>query len=199
MQALCLIEIYAQNISCIYFAIAISQQKILISTFSNDQKTTLINILENLPFNMPFKFFNKPSAQAKTVLSTLKDIYDGKDTNIKLPLATSGLPAYTRKVLIATASIPVGYVTSYSAIAKVVGGGARAVGNAMACNLFAPIVPCHRVVKSNLGLGGYAGGLQVKLEFLRREKRGFASPRMVEVNGGSLEVFPVEYVLKKYA
>jgi len=101
-------------------------------------------------------------------------------------------------VLNATASIPVGYVASYGAIAKAVGGGARAVGNVMACNLFAPIVPCHRVVKSNLRLGGYAGGLQVKLEFLSREKRGFESPRTVEVNGVMLEVFPVEYILKKY-
>ena len=193
-----MIEIYAQNMGCIYFAIAISQQKILVSTFSIDQKTALNNILDNLPFSTPFQFFHKPSAQARTALLALKDIYDGKDATINLSLATSDLPAYNRKVLNATASIPVGYVTSYGAIAKAVGGGARAVGKAMACNLFAPIVPCHRVVKSNLGLGGYAGGLQVKLEFLSREKRGFESPRTVEVNGAALEVFPVEYVLKKY-
>jgi O-6-methylguanine DNA methyltransferase len=195
-----LIEIYTQKIGFIYFAIAISQQKIVTSTFSIIQKTAIHIILSNLPFNMPFQFFDNPSAQAKTALLALKDIYDGKDGNINLPLATSDLPAYTRKVLNATASIPIGYVTSYGAIAKAVGGGARAVGNAMARNLFAPIVPCHRVVKSDLGLGGYgAGGLQVKLEFLSREKRGFVSPRTVEVNRAQLEVFPVEFVLRKYA
>ncbi len=117
-----------------------------------------------------------------------------------LPLATAHLPSYTKKVLKATVAIPVGYVTTYGAIAEAVGGGARAVGNAMACNRFAPVVPCHRVVKSDLSLGGYgAGGLQVKFEFLSREKRGYTEPKTVEVSGGQLKVFPVEHVLAKFA
>ncbi len=149
---------------------------------------------------MPFQVFHEPTAQAKAVLSALKDIYDGKEPQVKLTLATKTLPAYTKKVLKATLAIPVGYVTSYGAIAKAVGGGARAVGNAMACNRFPPVVPCHRVVKSDLGLGGYgAGGLRVKLGFLNREKRGYTETKTVKVDGGELAVFPVEFVLKKYA
>jgi alkylated DNA nucleotide flippase Atl1 len=77
-----------------------------------------------------------------------------------------------------------------------VGGGPRAVGNIMAANPFAPIVPCHRVVKSDFTLGGYGGGLKVKLELLRREKRGFSALKEIEANGGRLQVFPVEYVLR---
>ena len=81
------------------------------------------------------------------------------------------LPSYTQKVLKATPAVPAGYVTTYGAIAEAVGGGPRAVGNAMACNLFAPVVPCHRVVKSDLTLGGYGiGGLQVKYTFLDPRK-----------------------------
>ena len=107
------------------------------------------------------------------------------------------LPSYTQRVLKATAQIPLGYVTSYSSIAKAVGGGPRAVGNIMAANPFAPIVPCHRVVKSDFGLGGYGGGLKVKVELLQREKRGFSASKEVEVKGGSyLAVFPAEYALK---
>ena len=77
-------------------------------------------------------------------------------------------------MLNATAQIPLGYVASYGSIAKAAGGGPRAVGNVMAANPFAPIVPCHRVVKSDLTIGGYGGGLKVKFELIRkREKRFF--------------------------
>jgi methylated-DNA-[protein]-cysteine S-methyltransferase len=129
----------------------------------------------------------------------LRTIYDGKDTATNLPLSTSHLPAYTKKVLKATSAIPLGYVISYGGIAKAVGGGPRAVGNVMAGNPFAPIVPCHRVVKSDFTLGGYGGGLRVKLELLRREQRGYSESSEIQINGGALTVFPVEYVLKNLA
>jgi alkylated DNA nucleotide flippase Atl1 len=67
----------------------------------------------------------------------------------------------------------------------------------MASNPFAPIVPCHRVVKSDFTLGGYGGGLKVKVELLSREKRGFSRSKEVQVSGGSLTVFPAEYALKR--
>ncbi len=86
--------------------------------------------------------------------------------------------------------IPLGYVTSYGAIAKAVGGSPRAVGNVMASNPFAPIVPCHRVVKSDLTLGGYGGGLKVKVELLSREKRGFSSLKTGAGGWRSLHGFP---------
>jgi methylated-DNA-[protein]-cysteine S-methyltransferase len=140
-----------------------------------------------------------PTVTAKTTFAALKDIYDGKDTKTQLPLVTAHLPAYAKKVLNATLAIPIGYVTSYGAIANAVGGGARAVGNAMACNLFPPIVPCHRVVKSDLTMGGYSGGgLKVKIEFLKREQRGYNEPKNIPLQGGILKVFPVEFVLRKF-
>jgi hypothetical protein len=46
-------------------------------------------------------------------------------------------------------------------------------------------------------LGGYGGGLDVKLAFLIREKRGFTATREIPVNGRKLQVFPVEFVLRK--
>ena len=107
------------------------------------------------------------------------------------------LPAYTRRVLEVTALIPAGYVASYWSVAKAAGGGPRAVGNVMARNPFAPFVPCHRVVSSDFTLGGYGGGLDVKLDFLVREKRGYTSPRQIPVDGKKLQVFPVEFVLRK--
>jgi methylated-DNA-[protein]-cysteine S-methyltransferase len=127
----------------------------------------------------------------------LKNIYDGKDVTIGFPLAMEHLPEYSRKVLPVASLIPVGYVSSYGCVAKAVGGGPRAVGNVMASNPFAPIVPCHRVVSSDFTLGGYGGGLKVKLAFLKREKRGYGSKREISVGGKKLQVFPVEFVLRK--
>ena len=122
-----------------------------------------------------------------------------QNVNASFPLALTRLPIYTQKALKATAQIPLGYVASYGSIAKAVGGGPRAVGNVMASNPFAPIIPCHRVVKSDFTLGGYGGGLKVKLELLSREKRGFSSSKEIEVNGRQLQVFPVEYSLRNFS
>ncbi len=141
------------------------------------------------------KFFISHQSSPSATLAFLKKIYDGQEIDVSLPLALTRLPTYTQKVLKATSRIPLGYVASYGSIAQAVGGGPRAVGNVMASNPFAPIVPCHRVVKSDFTLGGYGGGLKVKLEFLTREKKGFSSSKEVEVNGRLLQVFPVEYTL----
>jgi O-6-methylguanine DNA methyltransferase len=194
-----MIEIYAQCIQDTWFAIAINQQQIVTSSFGTDQKTTINNVLRNISFNLPFQVFHEPTAYVKQTLTTLKNIYDGKNVNTNLPLATSHLPSYTKKVLKTTSTIPLGYITSYGSIAEAVGGGPRAVGNIMASNPFAPIIPCHRVVKTDFTLGGYGFGLKVKLELLGREKRGFSSKKEIEVDGAQLTVFPVENVLRNFA
>jgi O-6-methylguanine DNA methyltransferase len=142
-----------------------------------------------MPFNLPFQVFHEPVAFAKNILAILKSLYDGKKINANLSLATEHLPAYTRKVLKSTSIIPLGYVTSYGTIAKAIGGGPRAVGNIMASNPFAPIIPCHRVVKADFTLGGY--GLGLRLRLLSGKSEGFVS-KEIEVDAGWLTVFPVE-------
>ncbi len=194
-----MIEIYTQNFDDLWFSIALNQQQIVASSLGADQPKTTKNILENISFNHPFQIFHEPTTFAKNALNTMKNIYDGKNVSSNLPLATNHLPLYTKKVLKTTLTIPLGYITSYGAIAKVVGGGPRAVGNIMASNPFAPIVPCHRVVRANFSLGGYGFGLKAKIDFLRREKQGFSSSREIEVQSGRLTVYPVEQVLRNFA
>ena len=191
-----MIEVYSQELNGVWFGVACAEQEILASSFSASQQSTLGNLLTIIPYNMPFQVFHEPLAFAKDTFVSLKKIYDGENVNVSFPLAYGHLPAYTQKVLKATLQVPLGYVTSYGLIAQAVGGGPRAVGNVMASNPFAPIVPCHRVVKSDFTLGGYGGGLKVKVELLNREKRGFLLSKDIKVNGGSLRVFPVEYALK---
>lgn len=194
-----MIEIYPQNFDGTWFAVALLDRKIVRSWFGSSEAPTLKNVLDNLPFDVPFEVFHEPTTHAKNILTALKSVFDGKETSQELPLSTTHLPAYTKKVLKTTMAIPIGYVTTYGTIAKAVGGGARAVGNAMATNPYAPIVPCHRVVKSDFKLGGYGGGLKVKVDFLKREKRGFSSATDVEVGGALLRVYPVEFALRDMA
>lgn len=153
------------------------------------------SLLSAVLFEVPLQVFSEPTAFAADALALVKDVYDGKGASRGLPLAMEHLSVYTRKVLEATALIPVGYVVSYGGVAEAAGGGARAVGNVMATNPFAPVVPCHRVVGAGFTLGGYGGGLDVKRRFLEREKRGYAFQREISVGERKLRVFPVESVL----
>ena len=196
MDVKVMIEVYSQELDSVWFGVACAEQQIFASSFSASEQSTLVNMLTMIPYNTPFQVFHEPSAFAKDTFVSLKKIYYGKNVNVNFPLSYGHLPAYTQKVLKATLQIPLGYITSYGSIANAVGGGPRAVGNVMASNPFAPIVPCHRVVKSDFTLGGYGGGLRVKVELLGREKRGFLRSKEIQVNGRSLTVFPAEYALK---
>ncbi len=78
---------------------------------------------------------------------------------------------FQRAVYRAICRIPKGQTRSYEWVARQIGRprAARAVGNALHANPFAPAVPCHRVIRSNGALGGYLGGLRRKLALLRNE------------------------------
>jgi len=106
------------------------------------------------------------------VLSVVHDVAEGNESakvaGIKLDL--SGLTPKQESVMKAALKIPRGSTASYGELASRAGvpGAARFVGNVMATNRLGPIVPCHRVVSST-GLGGYGGGLSVKVKLLKKE------------------------------
>jgi methylated-DNA-[protein]-cysteine S-methyltransferase len=89
------------------------------------------------------------------------------DTRVDL----SGLTPFRRKVLGETVKVPAGHYTTYSQLAAKAGRprAARAAGNALHDNPVAIIVPCHRVLRGDGSLGGYAGGLDAKAWLLRHE------------------------------
>jgi len=66
-------------------------------------------------------------------------------------------------------SVPRGSVTTYKLYAEVVGTSPRHVGRLMASNPLPVVLPCHRVVRSDLSLGGYTGGVEVKKALLAYE------------------------------
>ncbi len=67
--------------------------------------------------------------------------------------------------------VPKGKITTYGELAKAVGlkNGQRAVGKIMNKNPYPVIIPCHRVVKSDGTIGGYAYGEEIKSDMLTRE------------------------------
>lgn len=86
--------------------------------------------------------------------------------SIKGPVANK----FDLKVLKLVLKIPRGEVRTYKEVAESMDSRAwRAVGSAMARNPFPLVIPCHRVVKSDLSLGSYGGGLEMKKELLKKE------------------------------
>ncbi len=78
---------------------------------------------------------------------------------------------FERDVLVATFRIPKGKVSTYRRIAEKIGRprAQRATGNALHKNPLAPIVPCHRVVKSDGGFGGESRGAESRRKLLEKE------------------------------
>jgi methylated-DNA-[protein]-cysteine S-methyltransferase len=137
------------------------------------------SILEALPSRVQVREAGSDE-YALSLLESMGLFYLGEDPKIEPEFAWEHLPTFHVKALQLTARIPRGKVATYGGIAAGVGvpRGARAVGNAEAGNPFAPIVPCHRVISSTLGLGGYGGRLDVKKAFLMREGVTFVGNRV---------------------
>ncbi|CAM9459652.1 unnamed protein product [Chrysoparadoxa australica] len=81
-----------------------------------------------------------------------------------------GVTAFQARVYALISNIPAGRVSTYGACAKQLQSSPRAVGQALKKNPFAPKVPCHRVVSSTLGLGGFHGQAG-DCESTRRKRR----------------------------
>ncbi|KJK34598.1 cysteine methyltransferase [Streptomyces variegatus] len=98
--------------------------------------------------------------------------FAGERRDFDLPLDWSLISGFNREVLRALASgVPYGTVVGYGDLAGRVGqpGAAQAVGMAMGANPLPVVVPCHRVVESGGGIGGFGGGLETKRRLLALE------------------------------
>lgn len=106
------------------------------------------------------------------VLRELDEYFAGKRGRFDLPIDWRlTRPGFSRRVLQATKRVPFGRVASYADIAARAGSprAARAAGNALGTNPIPIVVPCHRVVHADGGLGGYTGGLDRKRYLLQLE------------------------------
>ena len=123
----------------------------LISNFSNAE------LIENDP-------------SITVIITQILAFLEAPEKGLNLPIDIQGT-AFQRRVWTALQSIHPGTTTSYKEIASKIGNpkATRAVANACAANKIAVAIPCHRVVRSDGGIGGYRWGIKRKKIILERE------------------------------
>lgn len=119
-------------------------------------------IKDDNPFSEIMKLINAYFNREKVEFSSISTIYLSGTT-------------FTHKVWNALKSVPWGETRSYKDISKIINSpnSFRAVGNANGSNLIPLIIPCHRIIKSDGGLGGYSCGLDIKKKLLKIESISF--------------------------
>jgi methylated-DNA-[protein]-cysteine S-methyltransferase len=127
-------------------------------------------VLEELSARISPRVLEAP-AKLDRIRRQLDEYFDGRLRRFRFELDWALVGPFGRKILAVTAQIPYGTVTNYGDVAERTGNprASRAAGNALGSNPIPIVVPCHRVVRSGGGLGGYTGGLERKRFLLQLE------------------------------
>lgn len=127
-------------------------------------------LLEDLAIRVSPRVLEAPK-QLDDARRELDLYFEGKLTDFDLPLDFQLSKDFRRRVLRAIARIPYGQTRSYTQMASSAGNerAVRAAGTACGTNPIPLVVPCHRVLRSGGGLGGYGGGVPMKEGLLRLE------------------------------
>jgi O-6-methylguanine DNA methyltransferase len=107
----------------------------------------------------------------RRAVQQLEEYFRGERRQFDLSLDLESATAFQRDVYDELVKIPHGRVTTYGELAEAVGRAelARAVGQAVGANPIPVVIPCHRVVAADGRLGGFSGGLAVKVALLAVE------------------------------
>lgn len=153
-----------------YFGVIAGEEGIICSMLPDKDKKSLIYRIENIVNKKQINVENNKE-KCEFYINQLKRYYLKQIREIKVPLNFSGYSDFDVAVWKCAMRIPYGQVRSYGWIAEEIGrkGAARAVGNALGRNPFAPIVPCHRVVAGDMRIGGFSGGVELKKSLLELE------------------------------
>jgi len=118
-----------------------------------------------------------PPAIAGVMARLAAALQGAQDTLDDVPLDLRGVPQFHQRVYAEARRIPPGQTRSYGELARALGEptAARAVGQALGRNPFAPLVPCHRILAAGSQAGGFSapGGLATKLRLLQTEGAQF--------------------------
>ena len=127
-------------------------------------------VLDELADRVSPRILEAPE-RTDAVRRQLDDYFDGSRHAFDVPIDWRLVRGFAGDVLRATARIPFGSVSSYREVATEAGSpnAYRAAGNALGSNPIPIVVPCHRVLHADGGLGGYTGGLDRKRFLLRLE------------------------------
>lgn len=136
--------------------------------------------LKTHPETFPFlveRTYGAPGVEKPEVFETvtrqLDEYFQGKRLVFRLPVDLSDGTPFQQRVWAQLREIPYGRRVSYRNVAEGIGRplASRAVGTANGANPIPIVIPCHRVVAADGGLGGYSGGLEIKRSLLELESR----------------------------
>ncbi|CAA6799031.1 MAG: Methylated-DNA--protein-cysteine methyltransferase (EC [uncultured Sulfurovum sp.] len=141
----------------------------LIDSLNRKNKTTLYNRLKK---QLKAEFIEYEDEVLKQTIQELDEYFKGERKVFTIPLLLIG-SAFQKSVWEALLQIPYGTTSSYKEQAKMINNekAVRAVANANGANAIGIIVPCHRIIRSDGKLTGYAGGLEMKEQLLALEKQ----------------------------
>jgi methylated-DNA-[protein]-cysteine S-methyltransferase len=161
---------YAQVDSPVGRLVAATTPRGLVRLAYEDFNGGLDAVLDRLGSRLSPRIVEAP-ARLDPVRRELDEYFEGRRRDFDLPIDYALMAGFTRRVLQATAAIPFGAVRTYRDVATEAGNVAatRAAGNALSANPIPIVVPCHRVLRTGGGLGGYTGGLHRKAHLLRLE------------------------------
>jgi len=127
---------------------------------------------EDLAARFPNAELVEGRAEFAELLQRVVDAVERPGSGSDIPLDVQGT-AFQQRVWAELRKIPSGETRSYAEIAAAAGNptAVRAAGSANGANNVAVLIPCHRVIRSDGSLGGYAYGLDIKRELLERERR----------------------------
>lgn len=140
-----------------------------------------------LVHELPYAMLQHDADRIAPFCKAVADYVEQRSDRLDLPLDVRA-SAFRRRVWDALAAIPRGETRSYADVARAIGapGAARAVASACAGNPVAVAIPCHRVIASDGGLGGYRWGVARKRALLERES--LREPRNSASHSASLGV-----------
>lgn len=124
------------------------------------------------------KRYKQPAVEVKQnkfldkLQTELDEYFSGNRQKFAIPISVTGTP-FEQNVWNELLTIPYGKTRSYGEMAKRLDkpGGSRAVGRANGANYLAIVIPCHRVITADGGIGGYGGKVWRKKKLLELEQR----------------------------
>ena len=139
------------------------------------EREGFVEVLDGLTRKLSARLGGDPEA-LEDPRRQLEQYFAGERSEFTTPLDWRLVSGFRREALEAMAAIPYGETITYRELAAAAGNpsAVRAAGHACATNPWPVIVPCHRVLRTGGGLGGYLGGLDMKRGLLALERAGAA-------------------------
>lgn len=140
----------------VWFAVALrSSGEIVRVGFSPNRCSLLEHVAKH--FSPSFKV-RRNDSEGCSALKVVKELFRGREIDLLPMINLDGTTKFQRIVYTALMRIPRGKVSTYSMLARASGcrRGYRAVGNALSSNPIPLIIPCHRVLRLNLKIGGFS-------------------------------------------